>query len=1000
MVLGDRKILVINEDDPAKSEDVQKLRMQSLSQAVFQPFSEAYYGKTYRDIPRASLEALSNSFNVVSLSSVKDKKINWKKYCAVVGSGMGVANFVAGGNLKTTKVRDILYRKNDLLPEGAKEPVAYWGVLSSWKLAQMFQYPHDPENKLEQIQLYRAVNGIYDYLNGDLPISTMTASKIVTTVDEVRTLVEYCAYTGEAVYDFETKPIKEGLEKQKDMLKHSTEFHLSQPTMMSVSFQTGSAWLVPMYHHESPFDIGKDDTLELVEGTRENKDKSVDTVVYVHKNGKAITKYNGKAIIYDEHNKPYIDAMFANLHHCREHNIGNYLVDLVFPELVKLFNRPDIRNTAHNYKFDRKIVRRWLGVRDMLGRQDDTMMMVHSNREDVEKGLKVVSPKYWPEFFGYGEDVDYANDSLKDLGHYACVDTDLTFRVRIMEERKMLQDPDSYRVYRSLEVPKLRVLSDIEYVGMPIDTVYMKTAKKQVKEMIELVHAELMELPIVKRYIHTARKAALDKELNRLQTRLQTFTERKLKDLDGQYERWDAKPKTEATKMRLAEIRMKRHKVEGLKYYQSTYPYKDAIELFNEWKKLSTGEKVLDYKLSFRSPKQMGDVLYTSPVGYRHEMPLVSRKITNPETRRKETIVHRYPTTDKDELGKLQDTDGFIQKLLEYRLLVLIRDTYLTGIRDRLDEDLRVHCSFPTVRSQRLSSRNPNLQNIPSRTKLTRVKDMVGHVKRMFIPDAEGKEFYQVDLSQAELRWAAYLWEVPSLIKAYKEGKDVHIIAAAMSKGWTYQGFLDYRKQDPKAADYLRFQAKAYNFGLIYGMSAESFREYCQVQYGVFMTLEEATKIRNLYLNQLHSAIPAAHEVWKAKGRRDGFVRTAYGSKRHVPSINSKNGENRSHDERVCLNSPVQGSSGQGLIFSMICFSDWMTATHLDGTIINTVHDSINGYVAAEHKEDYLTLMLRACNTPPNREYFGFDLNDKLPMESDAEAGRNWKDLEAFKKAA
>lgn len=1003
------------EDDPSKTGDIHRLRMQAASMAVFQPFAQAYFNKSYNKINKNDLRKLQGRFVVESLSDIKTKSIAWDRFELVVGSGYGAALYVAGGDLGKKKIRDLLYRKNDLMPEGWEgDPVPYWGILSAWKLVQMAQFPEDPENREERVQLFRAIRNVHDYLAGELPLSTMTASKICTSPEDVDKLVEYCEVTGEAVFDFETRPELPGLTKSKDLLKHNTEFHLSQPTMLSVAFQPGSAWLVPMFHHESPFDIGKDDVLKLVrahelEPVKDDEGNYLPPALepsneaereYLYLNGEPARRYNGTPIPYTDLNAEYIDALFDNWEYAVATEINNVLTDLIFPKLVKLFKSPTIRNTAHNYKFDRKIVRRWLEVRHMNGRQDDTMMMVHSNREDVEKGLKVVAPKYWPEFYGYGEDVDYASGDLWSLGHYACVDTDLTYRVRIMEERKLLTDPLSYRVYRSLEVPKLRILSDIEYIGMPINLAYLEAARREVDELIEQVHAELLELPTVRRYIHVTRKVQLADELDKLQARLDKFTNRKLADLDKQRDTRLAKTQTDAIKKQLGEIKAKRYKVQTRQYHKESYPFKQGRETYQTWKRLNTGEDVVNYELSFRSPTQMGDLIYTSASGYRNEMPIVSRKITNPETRRKETIVEKYPTTNKDELSKLPDPEGFLQKLLEYRLLVLIRDTYLQGIKDRLDAGLRVHCQYPTVRSQRLSSRNPNLQNIPSRTKLERVQDMVAHVKRMFIPDAPGKSFFQVDLSQAELRWAAYLWDIPSLIQAYREGKDVHVMAACMSKDKPYEWFAEFAKEDPKAAKYLRFQAKAYNFGLIYGMSAESFREYCLVQYEVEMTIEEATAIRTMFLEKLHSAIPAAHEVWKNKGRKDGFVRTAYGSKRHVPYINSRNSENRSHDERVCLNSPVQGSSGQGLVFSMIVFSDWMTATDLDGDVINTVHDSINGYVEDDDRDDYLYWMLEACNTPPNRAYFGFDLNDKLPMLSDAEAGENWKDLDELEHLA
>ena len=1002
-LLKGRSVLVINEDNPEKGDDLENLRMQTVAMSVFQPIAESVFNADYRKITKKSLANLQKSFEVVKLSTLQQvSNFDYSKYEIIVGSGIGVYQFLTGGKSKK-KIRDILYRRNKITVNGHK--AHYWGILSAWKLVQLIQFAEDPNNVAERINLFRAMRGVHDFITGNLPVSTMTKVKTCTTLEDVDNLVAYCAYNRMAVFDFETRPKQKGLTVKDDIKTHSVNFHLSEPTVLSVSFQPGGAWVVPMFHHESPFDVGKDDQLdykELYSFEVQKSGKGYTTTYpnnreperWLFKNNQPVTRYNGTPVIYTEENKHYLDALFENWEYCKREEVTNLLKEKVFPVLSELFTNPDIRNVAHNYKFDRKVVRYWFGIRHMEGRQDDSMMMVHANQEDIEKGLKVVGPKYWPEFYGYGEDVDYANEDLSSLSHYAGVDTDITGRVRIVEEFKLLRDPLSYRVYRSLDMPKLRVLSDLEYTGMPIDTEYNEFAINEVDQMLEEVKAELLTKPTVKRYIHTARKLKKEEQLESLQSRLDKFTEKKLKDLDRQLEAWKAKDQTPAVKRKVQTIIANRHKVKGKKYYMESYPYKNPKEWFVQWQDLNTGQTVLDYELNFSSPKQMGELIYTSPVGYGQKMPIIARKIINPETRRKETIVEAYPTTNKDELGQLEDKEGFITKLLVHRLLTLIRKTYLQGIKDRLDPEYKVHCRYGTVRSQRLSSYDPNLQNIPSRTNLEEVKEMVQHVKRMFVPEyPETQDFFQVDLSQAELRWAAYLWNVPSLIKAYREGKDVHILAACMSKGKPYEWFAEYKEKDSDGAKYLRFQAKAYNFGLIYGMSAESFMEYCKIQYGVDMTLEEATNIRNMFLTQLHSAIPAAHEHWKNIGRKQGFVRTAYGSKRHVPYINSTNGENRSHDERVCLNSPVQGSSGQGLVFSMVSFSDWMSVTDLRGTVINTVHDSINGYADKGDRDVYLSWMLRACNKPAKKEYFGFNLNDKVLMESDAEAGHNWKDV-------
>jgi hypothetical protein len=197
------------------------------------------------------------------------------------------------------------------------------------------------------------------------------------------------------------------------------------------------------------------------------------------------------------------------------------------------------------------------------------------------------------------------------------------------------------------------------------------------------------------------------------------------------------------------------------------------------------------------------------------------------------------------------------------------------------------------------SSKDPNLQNIPTNSKLydETSKIVTSFVKKSFtVP--EGKTLIQLDYSQAELRVVASFANEKAMLTAYENDQDLHAVTAANMLKLSLEAFYELDKDTQKK---WRTRAKAGNFGLLYGMSAGGFKDYARNNYGVELTDKEAEDTRKLFF-QTYPNLLEYHATYIAKGRKFGYVRTLFGRKRHTPDIHSSDNLKRSNDERVGIN--------------------------------------------------------------------------------------------------
>jgi DNA polymerase I len=276
-------------------------------------------------------------------------------------------------------------------------------------------------------------------------------------------------------------------------------------------------------------------------------------------------------------------------------------------------------------------------------------------------------------------------------------------------------------------------------------------------------------------------------------------------------------------------------------------------------------------------------------------------------------------STAASELEKLRGLDPIINDVFEFRELTKLKNTYIDVLPRLTDSNNRLHTSFNQAITQtgRLSSSEPNLQNIPIRSHEGK------RIREAFLANS-GNLLLSADYSQIELRVIAHLSQDPTMIKIFKEGRDIHAETAAAVFG------VSESNVTPK----MRRVAKIINFGIIYGVSAHGLKQQTQI------TWEESKNLIDRYF-KIHPAIKDYTEKMTAQAHEVGYVETLFGRRRYLPEIKSSNFMVRSGAERMAINMPVQGTAADLIKLAMIEIDKNLTATCKDAKLLLQVHDEL-----------------------------------------------------------
>ncbi len=321
-------------------------------------------------------------------------------------------------------------------------------------------------------------------------------------------------------------------------------------------------------------------------------------------------------------------------------------------------------------------------------------------------------------------------------------------------------------------------------------------------------------------------------------------------------------------------------------------------------------------------------------------------------------------STGADELAKLKGTHEVIDLITEYRELTKLASTYIRTLPELVDPHTgRLHTSFnqTIAATGRLSSVDPNLQNIPIRTALGR------KIRRAFVPK-KGCELLSIDYSQIELRIAAHITNDPVMKKAFKNNEDIHSATAALINHVLLE----------KVTPTMRRQAKTINFGILYGQGPHGLAQTAEISY------EEARKFIDEYLKSFKNIKKYIDET-VASAREKGYVETLFGRKRYLPEINASNAMIRKAAERMAINTPIQGTGADMIKAAMIKVHEMLTAEYAGRvSLLLQVHDEL--LLEAEPA-------LIAEVAPKIQSIMENVIKLSVPVVADAKRGLDWETM-------
>ncbi|MGI5936831.1 MAG: DNA polymerase I, partial [Oscillospiraceae bacterium] len=348
-------------------------------------------------------------------------------------------------------------------------------------------------------------------------------------------------------------------------------------------------------------------------------------------------------------------------------------------------------------------------------------------------------------------------------------------------------------------------------------------------------------------------------------------------------------------------------------------------------------------EFNINSPKQLGAVLF--------------EKLMLPSGKKTKTGW----STNVDVLEKLRDKHPIIDEILNYRQLTKLKSTYTDGLLKVISPDGRIHTSFQmtVTATGRLSSTEPNLQNIPIRTQLG------GEIRKMFVAPP-GKVLVDADYSQIELRLLAHISGDETMRNAFMANEDIHAVTASQVFG------VPLKEVTPLQ----RSRAKAVNFGIVYGISDFSLAQ----DIGVLRS--EAKAYMDAYLSKYHGVRDYMKSIVQ-KAKENGYVTTLFGRRRSLPELKSFNHNIRSFGERVALNMPIQGTAADIIKLAMVNVHRRLKEEGLRARLILQVHDELIAECPEDEAEQVRRLLVEEMENA---------VTLSVPLTAEAHIGRNWHD--------
>ena len=491
-------------------------------------------------------------------------------------------------------------------------------------------------------------------------------------------------------------------------------------------------------------------------------------------------------------------------------------------------------------------------------------------------------------------------------------------------------------------MPASKVLQSAEKNGLPFDVELNVKLREKYNNLINEYNTKLRSIRTVQRYQNYIIKKRKEDYIETLESEIEELRE------EGK----DRQVKTREQKLS--------------RIIAGEYTTKAELKLIEE--------------VNFSSQKQMVDLLYNSNHGFK--FPVIAYTV---DKHKKPT---NNPSTAEDTLIKLKEHDksGFIDTLLDLRGVQTINSTFIVGLGDLVQSDGGVHPTFlihGTV-SGRLSSRNPNGQNIP--------KTMVNpDVKLQFIPP-KNQLFLSYDYSQAELRILAHLANESTMLEWFRTGKDIHLASACKKYHEDYNEIIKIY-QDEQHPEYKlwkkrRKESKTINFGIVYEQSAGKLAESLSTPEEP-VSKEEGQQ----FLDEFFQTFPKIKRFIDRQHKfmeKHGYCVSLFGRRRRCPKVYSENYGEYLEALRQSTNAPVQSAASDMALFaSVIVYGKVKKGELPPMKEVNTVHDSVYQFILPKYiTPDTIYNIWDICRNPSTKEYFGFSIDD-VDMSMDFTIGRN-----------
>ncbi len=648
-----------------------------------------------------------------------------------------------------------------------------------------------------------------------------------------------------------------------------------------------------------------------------------------------------------------------------ERDKAQKMVDIFKP----LYENPNILKIGQNIKYDMEVLCNY--DIHLKGKKWDTMIAHYLIQPELRHNMDYMAETilhyqkiHTDELIGKKgkNQLSMRDISPKMVYEYACEDADITLQLKNVLEPK-LKEAGVEHLFYDIEMPLMEVLAEMEMTGVCIDSKVLEETSKNFNSRLKEIKQDIFEIAGEEFNISSPKQVGeiLFGKLKIIDNPKKTKTwqyitnEKELESIKEAHPIVDKILEYRKLNSILSERTKKKNFVQ-----QKT----DLFGIFNTNDDNENSEKQLSHleiskqmsdlekdifnlageKFKIMSPKQVGNILFDK-----------MKIINNP----KKTETWQY-VTNEEILQQLKNKHIIVEKILSYRETEKLVGTYVDTLPTLINKKTgHIHTSFnqTITATGRLSSSDPNLQNIPIRGEDGK------EIRKVFVPEP-GCLFFSADYSQIELRVMAHLSGDENMINVFKEGKDLHAATAATI----------YKKNIEEVSRDERTKSKRANFGIIYGITVFGLAERLDI------TRDEAKQL----IDGFFETFPKVKNYMdKAIGeaREKEYVETLFGRRRYLKDINSHNATVRGFAERNAINAPIQGTAADIIKVAMIRISQRFKAEEIRSKMILQVHDELNFSVYPEEKEKVEKIVVEEMQNA---------IEMKVPLIADCGFGNNW----------